>query len=96
MVTSLAVNKTALDEGIVEAVRTDRIRIPPFPVVAVELQQMLLTGKEVELDKVAELINLPADHCMGPMVAVGKRTKDPWPKPGQLPKSEVVIKNRFA
>ena len=46
-------------------------------------------------EAVAKLINLPEDHCIGPMVAIGKGTKDPWPKPGQLPLSEVVIENRF-
>ena len=46
-------------------------------------------------EAVAKLIRLPADHCMGPMVAIGKRTQDPWPKPGQLPLSEVVITDRF-
>ena len=47
-------------------------------------------------EKVAELINLPADHCMGPMIAVGKGIKDAWPKPGQLALDEVVITNRFS
>ena len=46
-------------------------------------------------DKVAALIRLPADHCIGPMVAVGKGIKDPWPKPGQLPLEEVVVRDRF-
>ena len=46
-------------------------------------------------EKVAELVNLPADHCIGPMVAIGKRTQDPWPKPGQLGMDEVVITDRF-
>lgn len=48
-----------------------------------------------DIDKVAELINLPDDHVMGPMVAIGKGTKDAWPKPGQLPLSEVVVENGF-
>ena len=48
-----------------------------------------------DIEKVAELIKLPADHVMGPMVAVGKGTKDPWPKPGQLPLSELVVENSF-
>jgi nitroreductase len=48
-----------------------------------------------DLDAVAKLVNLPADHCIGPLVAIGKGTKDPWPKPGQLPLEEVVIENRF-
>ena len=46
-------------------------------------------------DAVAQLINLPADHCIGPMVAIGKGTKDAWPKPGQLSLDEVVIDNRY-
>ncbi len=45
--------------------------------------------------KVAELIRLPKDHVIGPMVAIGKGIKDPWPKPGQLPFEEVVIHDRF-
>jgi len=48
-----------------------------------------------DLDQVAELIHLPDDHVMGPMVAIGKGTKAPWPKPGQLPLSELVFENSF-
>ena len=47
-------------------------------------------------EAVAELINLPSDHCMGPMIAVGKRTKDPWSRPGQLSLGEVMVVNRFS
>jgi hypothetical protein len=32
---------------------------------------------------------------MNPMVAIGKGVKDPWPKPGQLPLSELVVENGF-
>ena len=48
-----------------------------------------------EIDKVAELVKLPDDHVMGPMVAIGRGTKDPWPKPGQLPLSELLVDNSF-
>ncbi|MEM9065316.1 MAG: nitroreductase family protein [Planctomycetota bacterium] len=48
-----------------------------------------------DIDKVAELINLPEDHVMGMMIAVGKGTKAPWPKPGQLKLSDVVIENTY-
>lgn len=48
-----------------------------------------------EIEKLAELIKLPDDHVMGPMVAIGKGTKDPWPKPGQLSLEEVVRENGF-
>lgn len=46
-------------------------------------------------EKVAELIKLPEDHVMGPMVAIGKGTKEAWPKPGQLPLDEVKRDNSF-
>ncbi len=49
-----------------------------------------------DIDAVAGLVKLPDDHVMGPMVAIGKGTKDPWPKPGQLALDEVVVTDRFA
>jgi nitroreductase len=45
--------------------------------------------------QVAQLINLPEDHVIGFMIAVGKATKPAWPKPGQLPLEEVVVHNQF-
>jgi len=48
-----------------------------------------------EIEKLAELIHLPEDHVMGPMVAIGKGTQDPLPKPGQLPLEELVFENGF-
>ena len=49
-----------------------------------------------DLEKVAELINLPDDHAMGPMVAIGKNIKDIWPKPGQLYLEEIEFENGFS
>ncbi len=43
--------------------------------------------------KVAELINLPENHVM--MLTIGKGTKPAWPKPGQLPTEQVLIRNTF-
>ncbi len=48
-----------------------------------------------DIEAVGKLIKLPEDHVMGPMVAIGKGTKDPWPKPGQLPLDELVFENGF-
>ena len=45
--------------------------------------------------KVAELINLPDDHVIAMFVAIGKGTKNAWPRPGQLDLEEVVINNTF-
>lgn len=73
--------------------------------IGIAMQTLMLTAKAMgydscpmigfDIEKVAELINLPEDYVMGPMVAIGKKFKDPWPKPGQLPLSELVIENKF-
>jgi nitroreductase len=48
-----------------------------------------------DFDKVAELIQLPADHVIAMFVVIGKGTKEAWPRGGQLALDEVVIQNRF-
>jgi len=73
--------------------------------IGMAMQTLMLAAKSMgydscpmigfDIDKVAELINLPDDHVMGAMVAIGKGTKAPWPKPGQLTLSEVVVENGF-
>ena len=49
-----------------------------------------------DYEKVGELIKLPDDHVIAMFVAIGKGTKEAWPRPGQLELDEVVIKNSFA
>lgn len=48
-----------------------------------------------DFDKVAELINLPADHAIAMFVVVGKSIKEARPRGGQLPLEEVMIYDRF-
>ena len=70
--------------------------------IGLAMQTIMLSAKAMgydscpmigfDIDKVAELINLPDDHVMGPMVAIGKKTKESWPKPGQLPLNQLVLK----
>ncbi len=48
-----------------------------------------------DFKKVAELINLPDDHIIALFVAIGKGTKEAWPRPGQLDLNDVVVKNSF-
>ncbi len=48
-----------------------------------------------DFDAVARLINLPANHVIGLMVAVGKRTLEPKPRVGKLPFDELVLRDRF-
>jgi nitroreductase len=68
-------------------------------------QTLMLAAKSLDYDScpmdgfdsaaVARLIRLPEDHVIAMFVAIGKRTQDAWPRPGQLSLDEVVISNRF-
>lgn len=48
-----------------------------------------------DFEAVGKIINLPEDCVIAMFVAIGKGTKEPWPKGGQLPLEEVVIKDKF-
>ena len=48
-----------------------------------------------DFDAVAKIINLPPDHAISFMIAIGKSTKQAWPRPGQLPYDQVVLENGF-
>lgn len=48
-----------------------------------------------DLEAVGRLINLPQDHVIALFVAIGKGLREPWPRPGQLPLSEVVVTDQF-
>ena len=73
--------------------------------IGIAMQTLMLVAQDMgyqscpmigfDIEKVAELVNLPDDHVMGPMVAIGKGIKDPWPKPGQLALEELVFENSF-
>lgn len=49
-----------------------------------------------DFDAVGKLINLPPDHVITMMLAIGKGVREPWPRGGQLPMSEVVVTDKFA
>ena len=46
-------------------------------------------------EAVGKVINLPKDHTIGFVIVVGKRTQDPWEKPGQLTLDQVVVTDQF-
>lgn len=48
-----------------------------------------------EAKRVAELIKLPHDHVISFLIAIGKGSKPPGPKPGQLALDEVVVYETF-
>ncbi|MEM7168458.1 MAG: nitroreductase family protein [Planctomycetota bacterium] len=68
-------------------------------------QTIMLAAKAMGLDscpmigfdpeQVAKLIRLPEDHVIGFMITIGKAVKPAWPKPGQLPLSDVMVHDRF-
>ena len=48
-----------------------------------------------DYDAVGKLIGLPPDHAVAMFVVIGKPTQAPWPRPSQLPSSDVVVENHF-
>ena len=47
-----------------------------------------------DFDAMAKLINLPEDHVVCLMIAVGKSSFKPYPRVGKLP-DDVIIQNTF-
>lgn len=50
----------------------------------------------LDMEKVARIINLPEDHCIGFVITVGKTLKPAHPRAGQLPIDEVMIIDAFS
>lgn len=73
--------------------------------IGMAMQTLMLAAKSMgydscpmigfDIEKVAELIKLPADHVMGPLVAIGRGVKPAQAKGGQLDLSDVLIENTF-
>lgn len=73
--------------------------------IGMAMQTLMLAAKSMgydscpmigfDIEKVAELVKLPADHVMGPLVAIGRGVKPAQPKGGQLPLSDVLVENTF-
>lgn len=73
--------------------------------IGMAMQTLMLAAKSMgydscpmigfDIEKVAELVKLPSDHVMGPLVAIGRGIKPAQPKGGQLELSEVLIENTF-
>lgn len=73
--------------------------------IGIASQTLMLAAKSLGYDsgalvgfdpaKVAEVIQLPADHIVGLILVIGKRLKDPNPRSGQLALEEVMFVDRF-
>ncbi len=72
---------------------------------AMAAQNLMLAAKDLgydtspmigfDIDAVGKLINLPDDHVIVMMLAIGKGTSKAWPRGGQLASKEVVVTNEF-
>lgn len=78
-----------------EAMRSIGIAMQTLMLAAMEMGYQTCPTIGFEHESVAKLIRLPADHIIGPFVAIGKGIKPAWPKPGQLGYEEVVFHDRF-
>ncbi len=68
-------------------------------------QTLMLTAKSMgydscpiigfDPDSVAKIIQLPEDHMVCMLLAIGKSTREANPRGGQLPLEEVLIENQF-
>lgn len=68
-------------------------------------QTLMLSAKEMgydscpmdgfDFDAVGRLIQLPSDHVVAMFVVIGKGLKEAWPRGGQLPMNEIVVRDRF-
>lgn len=73
--------------------------------IGIASQTIMLAAKAMGYDscpmigydpnEVSKIIKLPDNHIVGMLLAVGKATKPAWPKPGQLPLSDVLINDTF-
>lgn len=48
-----------------------------------------------DFDEVAKIIHLPQDHVIAMFIAIGKGTREAWPRAGQLALEEVVVTSDF-
>jgi len=73
--------------------------------VGIAAQTIMLSAKAMgydscpmigfDADAVGELINLPGDHVVGMMIAVGKTKTPAQSKGGYLPDSEIFFEDKF-
>ena len=63
--------------------------------MALELGYQTCPMDGFDYDAVAKIINLPEDHSIAFMIAIGKGQRTHWPRPGQLSLDEVLVCNRF-
>lgn len=98
-------------EGIVEAIgeyyggRAQMQRDEAMRSCGIAAQTLMLAAQAMgydscpmdlsDMDEVGKVIGLPDDHAIAMFIAIGKSLREPWPRAGQLPKKDIVIRNHF-
>lgn len=78
-----------------EAIRSGAMAAQNLMLAAEEMGYNTSPMIGIDFDKVAELIQLPKDHVIVMLLAIGKGTKPAQPRGGQLAMTELVIENQF-
>jgi nitroreductase len=78
-----------------DAMRSCGIAAMALMLAAQELGYQSCPMDGFDFEQVGRLVNLPADHTVAMFVAIGKGVQPARPRGGQLPLSEVVIRDRF-
>lgn len=79
-----------------EALRTVGILAQTIMLAAISLGYESCPMVGYDSEAVAKIINLPEDHLVGMIVAIGHAAQPAWPRGGSLPQEETVILDRFA
>ena len=98
-------------KGVVEAIssyyegREQVQRDEAMRSCGIAAQTLMLAAKSMGYDscpmdlsdfgEIAKFINLPQDHVIAMLLAVGKSIREPWPRAGQLAMEDVTKLNRF-
>lgn len=78
-----------------EALRSVGILSQSLMLSAVEMGYDTCPMIGFDQDAVSEIVNLPDDHLIGMIMAIGKRAKEPFPHSGKVDKSKAIIANKF-
>jgi nitroreductase len=78
-----------------EAMRTVGMAAQTIMLKAVDMGYDSCPMIGFDAQKVAEIINLPADHVIGMVIAIGKKADDAKPKPSILPLADVMVIDGF-
>lgn len=78
-----------------EAMRSCGIAAMTLMLAAKEMGYESCPMDGFDFEAVGKLIQLPADHVIAMFVAIGKGTKEPFPRGGQLPLHDVMLTDRF-